>query len=420
MNLPDMKNRTEGKRAIPLPLPPAPKAGRSFPFAGKKERQARPPEGKTAQAEQAPKAPKLMSPRAFFRLMLGCTAGILLLCGTAVAVFDPFYHYHAPLGPLRAVLNEKEYQVVGTLRHFDYDAVLAGSSVVENVNNRDIDNAFGCTGVKAVRSYGGTADLCWFLSEAHRTHEVIQVFYNLDPVSFQGPAETTFASTGCPMYLYDRNPFNDVNYLFNRDVLLKRIPYMLAQSFSPSYEEGKSYYWATDKDFSESAVLEHYLRTPSVQPMQQETLWEEECDANIALLTREIESHPETEYRFFYSPYSMLWWDNAIRTGERDAVLYNEEKVMRALLSYKNVEVYNYQDAEEIVTDLNNYMDTLHFTPQINAWIIGEMAAGRGRVTEATVDVRLEGIRKMSDSLQERYLAAIGKAGRFQYGLAEE
>ncbi len=361
----------------------------------------------------------VLRPLKFQRLLLICTCCLLCLCAAAVFVLDPFYHFHRPWFGLKAVLNEKEYQVVGTLRHFDYDAVLVGSSVVENVNNRDVDNLFGCTSVKAVRSYGGTADLCYFLSIAHGTREVNQVLYNLDPSSFSAEPVTTFASTGCPMYLYDRNPFNDVKYLFNRDVLFKRIPYELAQSHSAWYDEGKSYYWATDKDFSEGAVLSHYLRTPSVQEMQPRNLWEEECTGNIALLVAEVEGHPETRFRFFFPPYSMLWWDNAVRTGERDAVLENERRVMEALIPHKNVEVFNYQDAEEIVTDLNNYMDTLHFTPAVNAWILEEMAAGRGLVTEDTLDMKVDSIHAFSDSLQERYLGAIGEAGRFVYGLEE-
>ena len=363
---------------------------------------------------------KTLTPGKFYRTLLCATAGILLFCGLLVFVLDPFYHYHRPWFELRPVLNEKEYQVIGTLRHFDYDAVLAGSSVVENANNHDIDNAFGVTSIKAVRSYGGTADLCWFLEEAHRTHEIREIIYNLDPSAFSAEPETTFASTGCPMYLYDRNPFNDVKYLFNRDVLFKRIPYMLAQSISSGYDDGRSYYWAADKDFSEDAVLYHYLRTPSVSPMQDKTMWEEQCRGNIALLEAEVSAHPETRYRFYFPPYSMLWWDNAIRTGEREAVLYNEELVMRALLTHKNVEVFNYQDAEEVIADLNNYMDTLHFTPRINAWIIDEMAAGKGQVTTGNLSAKLSSIRGMSDSLQQKYLGKIGEEGRFRYGLEGE
>ena len=361
--------------------------------------------------------PAVLSVRRFQRLLLACMLGVLLFAGLLVFLFDPFYHYHRPWFGLKAVLNEKEYQVIGTLKTFDYDAVLAGSSVAENVNNRELNDAFGCTAVKAVRSYGGAADLCWFLSQAHQAREVRQVFFNLDPSSLTGEAETTFALTGCPMYLYDRNPFNDVKYLFNRDVLFRRIPYEIAQSRSAFYDEGKSYYWATDKDFSEDAVLYHYLRTPSVQKMQPEDLWESQCRANLALITAEVEAHPETYYRFFFPPYSMLWWDQEIRLGERDAYLACELRAMETLTPYRNVEVYSWQAQEQIITELDNYMDTIHFTPQINSWMIREMAAGRGQIRHGEERDAIEEMRRLSDSLQERYLSSIGEAGRFHYGL---
>lgn len=362
----------------------------------------------------------ILSVSRFRRVLFISAIGALLFCGLLVVVFDPFYHYHRPWFGLKAVLNEKEYQVIGTLRNFDYDAVLAGSSVAENVNNRELNDAFGCTVVKAVRSYGGTADLCWFLSEAHRAREVRQVFFNLDPSSLTGAPETTFAQTGCPMYLYDRNPINDVKYLFNRDVLFKRIPYEIAQSRSAFYDEGKSYYWATDKDFSEDAVLYHYLRTPSVQEMQPEAMWASQCSANLELLTAEVEAHPETLYHFFIPPYSMLWWDQEIRIGERDAYLACELKAMETLTLYRNVELYYWQAEEQIITELDNYMDTIHFTPQINSWMIREMAAGRGRIMHGQEHDAIERMRRLSDSLQEKYLSSIGEAGRFHYGLEEE
>ena len=42
----------------------------------------------------------------------------------AVVLFDPFYQYHRPLPGLKAVLTDKEYQCVGTLRNFDYNALI--------------------------------------------------------------------------------------------------------------------------------------------------------------------------------------------------------------------------------------------------------------------------------------------------------
>ena len=167
----------------------------------------------------------------FIKRLLLAVLSLIILVGAVVFVFDPFYHYHKPWLGLKAVLTDKEYQCVGTLRHFDYDALLVGSSVMENNNNAWYDEAYGVTSIKAIRSYGATADLCYLMEEAYESHDIKYVFYNIDPSSLTSSPETTYESTGCPMYLYDHNPFNDLQYLFNKDVLFEKIPYEIANSY---------------------------------------------------------------------------------------------------------------------------------------------------------------------------------------------
>ena len=322
--------------------------------------------------------------RIFVRTFLATALVLLLVSAGAVLLFDPFYHYHGPLPGLKKVLNEKEYQVVGTLRHFEYDAVLAGSSVVENNDNELIDRAFDCTSIKAVRSYGGIADLCYFLDIAFEEQEVRKVFFNLDPAALTMEDTTTFESTGCPMYLYDRNPLNDVKYLFNKTVLFEKIPYMIAQSLNASYRESLSYNWAEGKDFSGGGALSHYYRRPETEEMLAEDTYEKETAANCALLVREAMEHPDTEFYVFIPPYSMLWWDDAVRSGMLDAYLYSEGMAMRALLDCPNVRLFDFQNETDIVTDLELYMDTLHFSPDINALLLQYMLDGHGEITKDT------------------------------------
>lgn len=179
----------------------------------------------------------------FLRTFFIAAALLLALCAAAVFFADPFFHYHAPWFGLKAVQSDKEYQVPGALDHLTYDSLIVGSSVAENNDNSWYDESFDCTAIKAIRSYGATADLCWFLDRADETHPNLKyVFYNIDPSSLHGIPETMFAASGCPMYLYDRNPFNDVEYLFNRTVLFEKIPYMIVKS-ARGYDEAKSYNW---------------------------------------------------------------------------------------------------------------------------------------------------------------------------------
>ena len=307
---------------------------------------------------------------------------LLLLCIFLVVVFDPFYQYHKPLPGLKAVLTDKEYQCVGSLKNFDYDSVIAGSSVSENYNNRWFDEGFSCTSIKAIRSYGATADLCYLLDAAFKDHNIKYVFYNLDPSALSADAVTTFESTGCPMYLYDDNYLNDIQYVLNKDVIFEKIPYLIAQSFIGDYDEGNSYNWSQWKEFNSDMILGLYIRKRTVNDMKEENYYQEQLNGNIALLTAVIEAHPETVFKISIPPYSMLWWDNIYRYGDTESYLYNMEIAIETLLAYDNVELYYFLNDRKIVTDLENYMDLLHFSPEINQYICNSLIENSHRVTK--------------------------------------
>ena len=338
--------------------------------------------------------------KSFFIRMFVLLAAVIAL----VVVFDPFYQYHKPLPGLKAVLTDKEYQCIGTLRTFDYDALIVGSSVCENYNNHWFDDGFGCTAIKAIRSYGATADLCYLLDNAYEGHDLKYVFYNIDPSSLSASTEPTYASTGCPMYLYDRNLLNDYPYLLNKDVLMEKLPYMLAYSFIDSYDEGDSYNWAQWKYFGKDMAMGMYTRPPVIKDMQPETVNAEQLAGNIALLTAQVEAHPETTFKFFFSPYSMLWWDNAYRNGERDAVIYNEKQAVKTLLQYPNVEIYFYQDDREIITNLDHYMDMIHFSKDINYVVYDKLAKGEERLTMDNYEERFDGMYDLSEEIVEKLI----------------
>ena len=356
----------------------------------------------------------------FIKRLLITVLIVAVLIGTVVFAFDPFYHYHKPWFGLKAVLNDKEYQCVGTLRNFDYDALLVGSSVMENNDNAWYDSAFGVKSIKAIRSYGATADLCYLMDEAYAEHDIKLVYYNIDPSALNGSTETTYESTGCPMYLYDKNPFNDVNYLFNKDVLFEKIPYQIANSFIGDYNEGLSYNWAKWKNFNSDMALGLYHRSNEVVPMMEETAYAEELAGNIALLTSQVEAHPETEFIFFYPVYSMLWWDGVVRSGERDAYIYNEIQMTKALLQYDNVRVFCFQAQEEVATNLELFMDSIHFAPEINKLMLDEVLAGEYELTLDNYEEKLLEVKDFSERVVNDYIIEYEEKGLLNYQTVAE
>ena len=125
---------------------------------------------------------------------------------------------------------------------------------------------------------------------------------------------------------------------------------------------------------------------------------------NTKMLTDMIEAHPETEFMFFFSPYSMCWWDNAYRNGERDAVLNAERICIEKLINYENAHVYYYQDDKDIITDLDNYMDTIHFSKEINYYIYDSLKEGRDEITSENIDTILDGMYDLSERIVDEYI----------------
>lgn len=340
----------------------------------------------------------------FIRNFIIQVAVLLVLVAAVVVAVDPFFHYHKPVGSLKAVVTKAEYQCIGTVRNFDYDGIVLGSSVAENYNNRWFDEAFGGTTIKGIKSSAATVDLVYYLEEALAAKKIKNVYYSMDIFALTADAQKEFPDESLPLYLYNRNPFDDVSYIWNKDVVFEHIPYMFAMTYLDDYDEGTSYNWAQYKTFSGEDTLKHYSRPESVQPMMEEEAYKENVDANITLIEEVVKAHPETMFHFICPPYSMLWWDAAYRNGETERNLYASMQAAERLLAYENVEMYYFQNKEELITDLDHYMDTVHFSDAINHEIVKWMQEGSYRLTLENYQGEIEKMRALSEKIQDEYI----------------
>ena len=48
----------------------------------------------------------------------------------------------------------------------------------------------------------------------------------------------------------------------------------------------------------------------------------------------------------------MIWWDDAARNGLKEVYLYDEQQAAARLLEYDNVRFFDFQNEEEIVTEI--------------------------------------------------------------------
>ncbi|MBR5419545.1 MAG: hypothetical protein IK115_00200 [Lachnospiraceae bacterium] len=321
-------------------------------------------------------------------------AAITLLCMLAVAfvvvLFDPFYHYHGPLPGMQPVLEERDYEVIGTIDHFDYDAILLGDSLVENTNTRWLSELFEAKAVKAIRAGGSNADLLFYLDRAYEAGELKQVFYCIDRAVLCADTTLTFPENDY-WYLVNRNPLDDWKYLWNKDVLLKKIPIQLAYNTVLDYDPGEAYDWYRTKTFSTESMKVYYEPQENFDEAQPVPA---EFEENLALLKERISAHPETVFYLFYPPTSLLSWDKELREGGLEADLAMIRRLSTAFADCPNVKLFGFFAAEDYAAT-DHYMDVVHFSPEVNYAIFEDMAEGRCTLNSTSVEDELDKLKGM-------------------------
>ncbi len=327
----------------------------------------------------------------FLKRLAFLSALFLALVAGIVVFFDPFYHYHAPIGGMKAILEDRDWQVAGTLDHFSYDSIVLGNSLVENTNTHWIEDLYGNKAVKAIRAGGSNAEICFYMDRAFEARSLKRVFYCIDKSILCADPETDMSGFDYS-YLLDRNPLNDGKYLWNKDVLLKKIPLQLAYNTVLDYDEGEAYDWYRTKNFSAEAMIIHYEPAEEFTPMQDTEELLKNFPENIRMLKERIKAHPETEFILFFPPSSLLWWDQELRGGELEADYELLRRLCTAFEDCENVKLYAFFAVEDY-SSLDNYMDVSHFSPEVNLSLFEDMAAGRCLMTEESTE---DGIARMN------------------------
>lgn len=336
------------------------------------------------------------------RLVLMILAEFLLVA-LAVWLIDPFYQYHRPILGDQAVFNDRDNQMAGSIRNFRYDSVLVGSSVAENFDTDYLNSVYDSQTLKVIRASGSIADLTYYLEMAEEERTLNNVFWCLDLFAMTASTEVTLYGGDTPRYLHTDSILDDLPYLYNKEILLERIPAMLAYSYQGTNTGGQAYNWARGKEFSAAMAMRAYDRNAVSLEVQVMSGDEDSCreliTRNIAILTEQIDSHPDIQYRFLIPPYSMLWWDCAYVNGELEERFLALENTLPALLAYDNVEIYFFQDEDWIVCNLDYYMDMIHYSPEINQYMLEQMAAGENKVTLENWEEVLSNMRELTDRI---------------------
>ncbi len=301
----------------------------------------------------------------------------------SVVLIDPFEIYHQADAFIPPITNgTQNYSNAGIAKSYDYDSVVIGSSMTENFTPSQLDRLLGGQFVKLPINGGSPFNHRQMMEMAFRTHDVKRILYGIDI-----EALTYFYTTPkceMPDYLYDDNLFNDTAYWFNSSVLLKYIPACLKTLGQTDPDQRDTMYnWGSLYDYGRDAVLRNLPETPvAAAQTPAASVLSQQSMLNIQHnYIPFIEAHPDTEFIFFYPPYSLARWYEFYRD---DVLLYHlaqKEAITQALLPYPNVKIFDFQANTDWFLDFDNYIDPGHYGPWINDAMAEAIAEGRERVT---------------------------------------
>lgn len=320
-------------------------------------------------------------------LTLVSALALLFACALCVFIVDPFQVYRKASFYVPYIENTTQaYTNAGIARHYEYDSAIVGSSMTENFRPTQLDEVLGGQFIKLCSSGGSAYNHAVLMRTAFETHTLRRVLYGFDMYSFVGDPSGT--ASALPTYLYDENPFNDVSYLLNRDVLLDRLKELYEYNQYTPYEVGEDirddmYAWGTLYSYGEEEVLASYSMYDNPASMLPYDTYQENALKNLEQnLISIINEHPDTQFDIFIPPYSELEWYVMYLKGHLDFVLNIKELCTERLLELPNVTLYDFNAREEWVRDLRYYKDYSHYAPEINDAIVNAIAAGENRVND--------------------------------------
>ncbi len=323
--------------------------------------------------------------------LMALVLALLALCAGIVYRVDPFFHYRAP-DPAGEVWFDQRCQCAGLLRSQTYETVLMGSSLAANYRPGWFDVFYDTRTVKVTFPNGGFREFDQALEYAFSHQELERVIFGLDPnLLARDPRE---APDQLPAYLYDDDPWNDGAYLWNKDVLLRSAYTALKKRAGETQPLEDAFLWDGNVYFSRQLALGAYQRPdPVAEPLPADAFLES-CRENLAVVTGWLEAHPDTEFIFFFSPYSILAWDKMQRNGETEAMLTMLDEVTGQLLRYDNAELQFFMADIPTITDLDNYADHLHVAGRVTYGMAQAMPGGQYRLTAENRREVLDGLRE--------------------------
>lgn len=353
-----------------------------------------------------------MSYKAFVFWILvqtGVVAGSII---ALLYIYDPLQLYHKPYFREATFSIDTRVQNKGIIKHYDFTHYVVGTSLLQNTLVTELTEALGGSWVNIsmpASSFDTRAVILHYLFEQKRPKHIM---YSLDHFSLIAPESSDTKSFD---YLYDDNPYNDMQIYLNHKFLFCALRFSRADhcvgkqnlttlgawviSNEGWVTDGKNATdlfggfenWVNTKNSRIFDTLDN-LRAYNGQAFE---IAQEQFDITQTqeyiqtYLLDFIQQHPDTRFSLIIPPCSLLYW----RTTNPESLKQWQQAVawlVGEVENLPNATIYGFDDMPSYTADIANYMDPEHYNIDMNRIFIKAIKNGEHILTPQNINAYLQ------------------------------
>lgn len=323
----------------------------------------------------------------------GMTFSLLALIALFIYIIDPFFQYR--VRDKQYILNPI-YNNPGIAKHYNYNTVIIGSSMVQNYN-LDILKQDGVTKPVKLASGAITTSEIIFLFDQSNKEKTNTYIVNIDIIQFN----EWMPPFRYPEYLYSGKFLDRLRYHFAYESVMRYgitdailYPYIALTDEKDIPEKLKIRYSIEDiGNFKLDAIYNDPERIKylyhSGQTVTYPLLYEmtERIQGNIDNLFKEmhIEEYKDKEFIFVLPSYSALYWHLTRKNGYYRQLMDGIRYLCKQTEKYPNIRVQYFYNLDQI-TDLSRYSDITHFDPATSDYILSNLRNPEYEITPANME----------------------------------
>jgi len=289
-------------------------------------------------------------------------------------------------------------------RSYQYDNIIIGASHSENFDPIEMDEIFRGKTLKLALAGSTLNEQQMVFNLALNTGQVKNVIWGVETnILNDDPNRVRDDIIKFPYHIYQPNLINNVKFLLDPYLIKHYVKIFLHEFFGKYDEYADLRYlnnWSHLFIFSKQRVLEIYneIQTSGTRVMENDNLNNQNystanLDQNIIKI---IKGNPNVHFIIFFPPHSILRW---VDLYDRNPAEFNQELELKKYLISKligmdNTSLFDFQSAEDVIYDLDNYKDLTHFSPRITEYIIDNFKSGGYSVSPNNISSSVESIKK--------------------------